>query len=51
MTLYQQYKILIMLLTAFCLVLEMKRFRCYEVKIEKCKGRQLLGVKPRTPLA
>ena len=33
-----------------CLKLEIKKFRCYEAKIEESeKGRQLPGVEPRTP--
>ena len=40
------------LLRAFCLMLEMNEFGCYEAKIEESeKGRQLPGVEPRTPLA
>ena len=41
-----------MLLRASCLKLEINEFGCYEVKIEESeKGRQLLGVEPRIPLA
>ena len=40
------------LLRASCLKLEINEFKCYEAKIEESeKGRQLLGVEPRTPLA
>ena len=40
------------LFRASCLKLEISEFRCYEVKIEESeKGRQTLGVEPRTPLA
>ena len=38
--------------TTICLTTLIKKFRCYEVKNRgKWKGRQLPGVKPRTPLA
>ena len=35
-----------------CLKVEINEFRCYEARIEESeKGRQSLGVEPRTPLA
>ena len=46
------YAVLLVLTRPSTMILTVNEVRCYEAKIEESeKGRQPLGVKPRTPLA